>query len=233
MKNKKRYAIILVVMLILGLAVAFVLSKTNTNDNIPNDQLIYGNPDDYGLRRDFPWSMSLDAASDIEQLRLLLQGDDNELFSFLAERGHGMNTNATRGDVIHFLNMTHIAYSPYNIYWTYLTYDYRRNEFNYIYVLDDDYAYVIIVSTVADSFQTSLDDFTERGWLANNITDELPLLSQQGIQSYQIHDPESQSNHPWFIMNVNGYQILITMDNSDEGAAFEILANLEFARGVL
>jgi len=192
-----------------------------------------------------PMIISFLSFYEILQLRAMLKEDDGRLFTFLQQETRGgWYQFETRENIEAFFVMLDNLYLPTDTNLAGFTYSFRdcgHHDLDFGYGSPDDFRYRIRIIPSEETSRIRLETAKELG---ADITDELSLLVQintadvatlrvgDGFRVYRREDLDTEIRTA-FYLDVQGTLVLVYMfEAPSEAFAFEVLANIEFARGV-
>lgn len=251
MTKKKVYIPALIVALLGIAALVFSLTRPSPPPDEPPTQ-------DYPAQSPGPprRTISFNSFDEILQLRTMLEYDDELLLTFLEDRrllsfqrddyGHVLDSAMTRAEIETFFALIDNAYLPIDLDWGSWTY-YADPGINLINILYG----VLQPGGFRHSFRIWLDTDVTHATLTEvknewaDITDELSLRRGQGsdselvlsigngIRAYKSSEIDEEGIAAWFALDVQGTLVRVSIsDAPNEDAMYEILANMEFARGM-
>jgi len=190
-----------------------------------------------------PWTMSFRSVDELLWLHYLLDGDEDTFLEFLHTTGDGGHQLRTREDALALFAALGQAYLPIDTNWSGLVYDNSKREISIIY-FDEGFVYSINICLDEEHFYSFIQPYEEAGREFIDITNELasrPRGEQivdssfrvgNGVQVTSLGDEPESETHT-FTLNINDINMWMLFVNAPgKSTVFEILANLEFARGM-
>ncbi|MCL2545954.1 MAG: hypothetical protein FWE06_02000 [Oscillospiraceae bacterium] len=253
MNNKKIYIpIAAAVLLVIG-ALAFCLTR---GQQTPNEQMqfMFDEPENFrgniSGNEDVPiseltWHFGLnDASVQLPILReLVLNNDEAGLEEFLRDTHNGEQTLKHMERFLATVERTPI---PINVDWTGISYGRQGDSVSVSYdtrVMDDlqRLRYDFSIEFVGDSFYESLEIYRFMGAELVDVTERFANLGRQSVIAYYMTysgdgnlSVDGNMFQAYFVFKIEDLRVRTRLYNfPSEADIFELLANLEFARGTL
>lgn len=198
------------------------------------------------------WWLNFDSIEEINQIHQLYEERDNRaLLAFIEGTNNGQNIIRNRRDMSHFLRIVDHALLPTDSGWTSFGYEHGLGDLFVRYNMYD-IALTFVIPAEAEAFvevteRTSASvtrvDITREiaAFVRQENFDETSLRIGNGVQAFSFHrrgDDEGsiqERGSGWGVgvsLDVAGNFVSARVSSAPSlEAAFEILANVEFARG--
>jgi len=252
MKNKKKVYILVLLTVLLGVsALVFFLTRAELPPNKAGVEKETTGVDMSESPGPPNIMLHFDSIDEMLQLRVALENGNESALATMREYRPSWRSLESLEDVRAFFAVMDNAYLPLNSNWLSLSYipDYNRNYIDIMYAvggisIDGRFDYTFRILRHEEWSQRQLEtarqewiDITDEvyGYVRQDATNNSALRVGNGIRIYKnpnVSEDDIRLSRTQFGLDVQGTFVEVLMFEISQETAFDIFANVEFARGV-